>query len=105
MPYHATATKPGSASVIVGSSGIEGERCAAVTANPLSLPDLMNGIADERLAKLKSTCPPSSAPSDSAAPLKGTCIALTPAMLFRSSPERCTEVPAPELLKLSLPGF
>src|SRR5687768_13410017 len=106
IPYHATATKPGKpASAIVGMSGSDGERCGAVTPKPLSLPDLMNGIEDERLAKLKSTCPPSSPVSDSVAPLNGTWTVLMPAMLLKSSPERCTEVPAPELLKLSLPGL
>ena len=61
-PNHAAAAKPGSAaSDIVGRSGTDGERSAPVTANPFSFPAFTCGIAEERLANMKSIWPPRSA--------------------------------------------
>jgi hypothetical protein len=37
MPYHATASKPGSVSAIVGTSGKAGRRLGEATASNLSL--------------------------------------------------------------------
>ena len=59
MPYQATASKPGSVSAIVGTSGSAGRRLGEATASNFSLPAWTSGSETPRLSNITSTSPAS----------------------------------------------
>ena len=80
-------------------------RAAVVTAIARSFPLFSCGATVSISPKSTLTSPPSSAASAGAAPLNGTCVSLTPAMMLKSSPERCDGVPVPADEKFACFGF
>src|SRR5438477_9063803 len=86
-------------------SGTAADLLLLVTASARSLPARTNSITDGMVANMKCTCSPESRSFKATAPLYGTCVAWTPAMVLSSSPERCDEVPVPVDEKKYFPGF
>ena len=74
MPNQATASKPGSVSDSVGTSGSDGERMRLATASARSFPDFTCGSETPRLSHIMSTWPETRSASAGAVPLYGTCV-------------------------------
>ena len=92
------------ASVIVGTSGRSGTRCASVTARARSLPALTNWIAEGRVVNITCVCPPIRSVTAGPAPLLyGTCRRSMPASFINISVSRRFWLPAPGDPKLSCP--
>ena len=76
-----------------------------VTASARRLPAFASGSAVVMLSKVIVTWPPTTSCSAGGLPLYGTCCMSTPAMLLKSSPDRCCDVPLPLEANVYLPGF
>jgi hypothetical protein len=81
------------------------QRVLVVTANGRNLPALMCSMEADALSNMICTCPPTRSERAGPAPRYGTCCILTPAIIVKSSPEMCCDVPLPADAKLSLPGL
>src|SRR5882757_8109324 len=77
----------------IGRSGAEGERVAQVWASALTLPARACGSADGRLSNMKVTRPLIRSGMAAELPRYGTCVALMPARLTKSSAATCWELP------------
>ncbi len=105
-PCHEPTSKPGSPdSVSVGTSGAISDRFAVVTASALSLPALASGHAVVMLSKVIVTWPPTTSCSAGGLPLYGMCCMSTPAIVLKSSPDRCCDVPLPDEANVYFPGL
>src|SRR5262249_2902362 len=71
-PNQALASKPGTNSSTVGTSGSASERVAVVTASARSLPALIYPIDETVLGNITCTCPPSRSLNAGPAPRYGT---------------------------------
>ena len=89
-------SKPGTPeSATVGNPGTNAVGFALVTANALTLPDLVCAAMEPDEANITCTSPESSPVIAGPAPLKGMRTMLTPAMALNNSAERCVEAPVP----------
>ena len=103
-PNHDVASKPGTpASIMVGSSGMLGERCSAVMASPRSLPSRTLGRIAPAFWNVMVMRPPIT--SVKFAPRYGTCTMSRPSWLLNTSPAMCCGVPAPGLAIRELAGL
>ena len=80
-------------------------RFGLATPSARSFPERMCGTSVTEVSKVMLTCPPSTAATAGAPPLKGTCTTLMPAASLNSSPVRWNTVPLPEEAMVSCPGF
>jgi len=99
------ASKPGTVSATVGTSGAAGDRLAVVWASARILPSLAIGNADGMLSNITCMLPPIRSGMANWRPLYGMCVMLVPVIDLKSSPDTCTEVPTPGEPKDSLFGF
>ena len=80
---------------MVGISGHAGTRLLLVTPRPRSLPLLTVSCATDTLAKDITVSPLITEDTDSGVARYGTWVILTPAIMPKSSPDMCCEVPPP----------
>src|SRR5204862_2215687 len=88
-----------------GASGATAERFAVVTASARSVPPLASGHAVVMLSNVIATWPPTTSCSAGGLPLYGMSRMSTPAMLLKSSPDKCCDVPLPLDANEYLPGL
>ena len=105
MPCHVLASKPGTESPTVGTSGSASERVAVVTASARTLPALMVSIDSGKGLNITCTWPPSRSVSAGAPPRYGTCSMSMPVIILNSSPPTWDALPVPPDAMLTLPGL
>src|SRR4051812_850545 len=89
---------------MAGTSGNAGDRVAEVTPSARKRPDRMCGATEGAVANIVATWPPSKSVT-AGAPLRyGTWVMLMPASFCSSTPDRCCELPLPDVAYVISPG-
>ena len=102
---HDLISKPGSVSAIAGTSGTTGVRSFDVTPSARTFFARYCTRAPGILSKIMWTWPARRSCIAGAAPRYGTCTISTPAIILKSSPDRCSVVPLPAEAYEYLFGF
>ena len=76
---------------------LTGDRCVEVTASARNCPPSISGAALATVVNITWIWPPITSVMAGAAPLYGTVVMLTLAVLLSRSPARCAEVPVPKV--------
>ena len=96
IPSTASERKPGTpASLIVGRSGADRERCALAMPNARSRPLSIWGFTVSALPNTSATSPVKVPIRAGHAPLNGISRSFTPAIWLNNSAVRCAELPLP----------
>ena len=90
---------------MVGTSGANGLRFAAVTASARTRPARTCGNEVLRTSYMKVMLPAITSVSAWALPLYGTCCICTPVKDLNTSPDRWLDAPLPAEPKVTLPGL